>query len=193
MIDLFKLLGGWLVGLFRLHADRDAKISFLRHLVLRRSAPPRLRLHTADRLISSDSIGYFRRCSERRPLLQARDAGPLASKRRPSLLALEVAMPCRPPGGPDRDPRSGAHISHGLWGAPRRRQPSTGWRAFLRVHTAHIAAANLFVIPIIGFQFLYRLVILRLERRRVVWINVTAQWGYPPRQSARGRLAARRC
>jgi hypothetical protein len=54
MIDLFKLLGGWLVGLFKSHAGREAGIMcFLRHqlLILRRSAPPRLRLRTADRLI----------------------------------------------------------------------------------------------------------------------------------------------
>ena len=53
MIDLFKLLGGWLVGLFRSHAGREAEIMFLRHqlLILRRSALPRLRLRTADRLI----------------------------------------------------------------------------------------------------------------------------------------------
>ena len=53
MIDLVKLLGGWLVGLFRSHAGRQAEIVFLRHqlLVLRRSAPPRLRLRTTDRLI----------------------------------------------------------------------------------------------------------------------------------------------
>ena len=56
----------------------------------------------------------------------------------------------------------------------RRHPPSTGWRAFLRIHTAHIAAVDLFVIPTIGFKLLYGLVILRLERRRLVWINVTA-------------------
>ena len=56
----------------------------------------------------------------------------------------------------------------------RRGPPSTGWRAFLRIHTAHIAAIDLFVIPTIGFKLLYGLVILRLERRRLVWINVTA-------------------
>ena len=41
------------VGLFRLQAGREAEIMFLRHqlLILRRSAPPRLRLRTADRLI----------------------------------------------------------------------------------------------------------------------------------------------
>jgi hypothetical protein len=53
IIDLFKLLGGWLVGLLRSHAGREAEIMFLRRqlLVLRRSAPPRLKLRTADRLI----------------------------------------------------------------------------------------------------------------------------------------------
>jgi len=56
----------------------------------------------------------------------------------------------------------------------RRRRPSTGWRAFQRIHAAHIAAVDLFVIPTIGFKLLYGLVILRLERRRLVWINVTA-------------------
>jgi transposase InsO family protein len=58
---------------------------------------------------------------------------------------------------------------------PRRcGSPSPGWRAFLRNHTAHIAAVDLFVIPTIGFKLLYGLVILRLERRRLVLINATA-------------------
>ena len=56
----------------------------------------------------------------------------------------------------------------------RRHPPSPGWRAFLRNHTAHIAAVDLFVVPTIGFKLLYGLVILRLERRRLVWTNVTA-------------------
>jgi transposase InsO family protein len=49
-----------------------------------------------------------------------------------------------------------------------------GWQAFLRNHTAHIAGVDLFVVPTIGFKLLYGLVILRLERRRLVWTNVTA-------------------
>ena len=56
----------------------------------------------------------------------------------------------------------------------RRRPPSPGWRAFLRNHAAHIAAVDLFVVPTIGFKLLYGLVLLRLERRRLVWTNVTA-------------------
>ena len=51
---------------------------------------------------------------------------------------------------------------------------SPGWRAFLRNHTAHIAGIDLFVVPTVGFKLLYGLVILRLERRRLVWTNVTA-------------------
>ena len=53
MIDLLKLLGGLLVGVFRSHAAREAEMAFLRQqlLVLKRSAPARLRLRTADRLI----------------------------------------------------------------------------------------------------------------------------------------------
>jgi len=46
--------------------------------------------------------------------------------------------------------------------------------AFLRNHTAHIAGVDLFVVPTIGFKLLYGLVILGLERRRLVWTDVTA-------------------
>src|SRR5215471_10377093 len=50
MLDLLKLLGGLLVGLFRSHAAREAKQHFSAS-VLKRSAPARLRLRTADRII----------------------------------------------------------------------------------------------------------------------------------------------
>ena len=48
-----------------------------------------------------------------------------------------------------------------------------GWRTFLRNHAPDIAAVDLFVAPTIGFDLLYVLVIVRLERRNLVWINVT--------------------
>ena len=38
----------------------------------------------------------------------------------------------------------------------------------------HIAAMDLFVVPTISFNLLYVLVIVRLARRELVWINVTA-------------------
>jgi hypothetical protein len=53
MLALLKLLGGLLVGVFRSHAASEAEMAFLRQqfVVLKRSAPARLRLRTADRLI----------------------------------------------------------------------------------------------------------------------------------------------
>jgi transposase InsO family protein len=56
----------------------------------------------------------------------------------------------------------------------RRGPPSQGWRTFLRNHAPGIAAMDLFVVPTIGFKLLYAFVILRLDRRDLVWINVTA-------------------
>lgn len=95
-------------------------------------------------------------------------------------------------------------VENRLWGAPRihgellklgfavaqstvakymtkKRDPSSqGWGTFLRNHAPHIAAMDLFVVPTIGFNLLYVLVIVRLARRQLVWINVTphptAEW-----------------
>jgi transposase InsO family protein len=52
--------------------------------------------------------------------------------------------------------------------------PSQGWKTFLRNHAPDIAAMDLFVVPTISFDLLYALVILRLDRRELVWVNVTA-------------------
>src|SRR5471030_607137 len=89
-------------------------------------------------------------------------------------------------------------IENPLWGAPRihgellklgfevaqssvakymvkrRGPPSQGWRTFLRNHAPDIAAMDLFIVPTIGFDLLYAFVIVRLDRRDLVWINVTA-------------------
>src|SRR5882672_41312 len=88
-------------------------------------------------------------------------------------------------------------IENPLWGAPRihgellklgfevaqssvakymvkrRGPPSQGWQTFLRNHAPDIAAMDLFVVSTIGFKLLYGFVIIRLDRRDVVWINVT--------------------
>jgi transposase InsO family protein len=63
----------------------------------------------------------------------------------------------------------------------KRRAPSNqGWRTFLRNHAPDIAAMDLFVVPTIGFKLLYGFVIVRIDRRDLVWINVTtnptAEW-----------------
>ena len=57
----------------------------------------------------------------------------------------------------------------------KRRGPSgQGWRTFFLNHAPDIAAMDLFVAPTIGFDLLYAFVIVRLDRRDLVWINVTA-------------------
>jgi hypothetical protein len=62
----------------------------------------------------------------------------------------------------------------------RQGPPSQGRRTFLRHHAPDIAAMDLFVVPTIGFDLLYALVIVRLDRRDLVWIDVTtnptAEW-----------------
>jgi transposase InsO family protein len=55
----------------------------------------------------------------------------------------------------------------------RRGPPSQGWRTFLRNHAPDIAARDLFVVPTIGFKLLYDFVIVRIDRRDLVWVNVT--------------------
>lgn len=64
--------------------------------------------------------------------------------------------------------------------AKRRGSPAQGWLTFLRNHAPEIAAMDFFVVPTIGFDLLYAFVIVRLDRRELVWINVTrnptAEW-----------------
>ena len=116
------------------------------------------------------------------------------------LLALEIARTGR--AAEDRDDLRALirriSIENPLWGAPRihgellklgfevaqssvakymvkrRGPPSQGWRTFLRNHAPDIAAMDLFIAPTIGFDLLYAFVIVRLDRRVLVWINVTA-------------------
>src|SRR5262249_20288772 len=55
-----------------------------------------------------------------------------------------------------------------------------GWRTFLRNHADSIAAMDLFVVPTLSFRLLYGLLILRHDRRRILWIGATthptAEW-----------------
>src|SRR6201997_4149258 len=56
----------------------------------------------------------------------------------------------------------------------RRGPPSQGWRTFLCNHAPDIAAKDLLVVPAIGFDLLYAFVIVRLDRRDLALINITA-------------------
>ena len=58
--------------------------------------------------------------------------------------------------------------------ARRKRPPSQGWKTFLRNHADSIASIDLFVVPTISFRLLYGLLILRNDRRQILWLGVTA-------------------
>ena len=208
MMDLLKLLAGWLVGLFRSHAAREAEVAFLRQqlLILKQSAPARLRLRIADRLIF---VWLYRLFPSVRNAAVIFKPATLVRWHQSGFRLYWRWKSRRRAGRPmvPADIRALIRMisrENPLWGAPRihgellklgidiaqstvakymlrrRGPPSPGWRAFLRNHTAHIAAVDLFVIPTVGFKLLYGLVILRLARRRLVWTNVTtnptAEW-----------------
>ena len=64
---------------------------------------------------------------------------------------------------------------------PRHRQPpSQGWQAFLRNHLRETIAIDFAVVPTVTFRLLFVFVVLGLERRKLLHVNVTAhptaQW-----------------
>jgi transposase InsO family protein len=62
----------------------------------------------------------------------------------------------------------------GRWMPWRPKVPSPTWRSFLRNHLPDIAAIDMFVIATATFQLLYTLIVLSLDRRRIVHFEVTA-------------------
>jgi hypothetical protein len=119
-----------------------------------------------------------------------RNAGTLASGRLSPLLALAIAstgrttadrggIACADPADEQGEFALGSatysrRTAQAKYMVKRRGPPSQGWQTFLRDHAPDIAAMDLFVVPTIGFKLLYGFVIIRLDRRDVVWINVTA-------------------
>ena len=62
----------------------------------------------------------------------------------------------------------------------RRGRPTQNWKTFLRNHLHETAAIDFLTVPTVTFRTLYVLVVLSLDRRRIVHINVTehptAEW-----------------
>src|SRR4051812_45667940 len=170
MLDLLKLLGGLLLGLFRSHAAREAEMAFLRQqlAVLQRSAPARLRLRTADRLIF---VWLYRLFPSLLKVAVVFKPETLVRWHR-SGFRLYWRCKSRRRAGRPADPADIRDLirtisrDNPLWGAPRihgellklgidiaqstvakymsrRHGPrSPGWQAFLRNHTAHIAGID---------------------------------------------------
>jgi hypothetical protein len=81
---------------------------------------------------------------------------------------------------PENERRKSALGSVTKYLVKRRGPPSLGWRTFLHNLAPDIAAMDLFVVPTVSFDLLYGFVIVRLDRRDLVWIKVTshptAEW-----------------
>jgi transposase InsO family protein len=188
--------------MFRSHARREAEIMFLRHqlLVLRRSAPPRLRLRTTDRLIFVWLYRLFPSLLGATIIFKPET---LVRWHRSGFRLYWCWKSRQRVGRPEipieiRDLVRAISRDNPLWGAPRihgellklgidiaqstvakymcrrRHPPSTSWRARSCAFTLRTSPPLICSIPTIGFKLLYGLVILHLERRRLVWINVTA-------------------
>ena len=60
------------------------------------------------------------------------------------------------------------------------REVTHTWKTFVRNHMEGIASIDLFVVPTIAFQQLFAFLVLRHERRQLLWFavtrNPTAEW-----------------
>ena len=202
ILDLLRPLGGFAVGLFRLQAAREAEMAFLRQqlLVLKRSAPARLRLRIADRrifVLAGPAVPVAAGAAvifQPETLVRWHRSGfrlywRWKSGRRAGRPAIPADI---------RNLVRAVSRDNPLWGAPRIHgellklgidiAESTVAKCMLGV-TARLLRAGGFSCavtpptsqPLIclsfrpsGSSFCTGLVILRLERRRLVWTNVTA-------------------
>ena len=208
MLSLFCLLLAILASPFKSKMRLEAENTALRHqlIIVRRKVPGRIGLTKTDRLFFVQLYRWFpsilKSITIIRPetLVRWHRAGFRNYWRWKSR-----ARGGRPQIGSDlRTLIRRMNIENPLWGAPRIHgellklgfevaqstvakymvkrygPPSQGWRTFLRNHAPDITAMDLFVVPTISFDLLYALVIVRLDRRGLVWINVTqnptAEW-----------------
>jgi len=168
--------------------------------VLRRTAPRRPRFGNIDRLVF---VGLYRLFPSVRDALRIVQPETVIRWHRAGFRAYWRWKSRRRGGRPTMSGEirrliRAMSLANPLWGAPRihgellklgidvgqtsaakymarrRRPPSQGWRTFLRNHADGIAAMDLFVVPTISFRLLYGLLVLRHDRRRILWMGVTA-------------------
>jgi transposase InsO family protein len=202
MIGLFCFVLAVLASPFKSKLRLEAENAVLRHqlMILRRRLHGRVGLTNHDRWFLYPAVSLVSINPEGSHDHKARDARALAQGRISALLGLEIASTGRAAASGDRAARADptdeyreptlgrathsrrtaqarfevAQSSVAKYMVKRRVPPSQGWRTFLRNHAQDIAAMDLFVVPTIGFDLLYAFVIVRLDRRELVWINVTA-------------------
>src|SRR6202171_4275570 len=208
MIALICFVLAVLASPFKSNIRLEAENAVLRHqlIVLRRKLKGRARLTNNDRWFFVQLYRWFPSIL---PALMIIRPDTLVRWQRAGFRRYWRWKSCRRGGRPPIEAELRALIrqmsrENLLWGAPRihgellklgfelaqssvakymvkhRGSPSEEWRTFLRNHAPDIAAMDLFVVPTIGFRMLYAFVIVRLDRRDLVWINVTtnptAEW-----------------
>src|SRR3981081_3955593 len=208
MIGLLCFVPAILASLFKSKIRLEAENATLRHqlVVLRRKLNGRARLTNNDRWFFVQLYRWFPSIL---PALMINGPDTLVRWQRAGFRRYWRWRSRSPGGRPPIEAELRALIrqmstENWLWGAPRmhgdqlklgfsvaqssvakymvkrRGPPSQEWRTFLRNHAPDIAAMDLFVVPTIGFKLLYGFVIIRLDRRDLVWIGVTtdptAEW-----------------
>jgi transposase InsO family protein len=208
MIGLLCFVVAVLASPFKSKIRLEAENAALRHqlVVLRRKLKGRARLTNNDRWFFVQLYRWFPSIL---PALMIIRPDTLVRWHRAGFRGYWRWKSCRRGGRPPIEAELRALIrqmsrENLLWGGPRihgellklgfelaqssvakymvkhRGPPSQGWRTFLRNHAPDIAAMDLFVVPTIGFRMLYGFVIVRLDRRDLVWISVTthptAEW-----------------
>ena len=201
MRDICSLLWCALVGLFRSRASREAKMLLLRPQlnVLRRKSPKRIAFTDVDRLVFA---GLYHLAPEALKALKIVKPETVIRWHRAGFRAYWRGRSAR--WGRPQTPLElrqlirDVSLANPLWGAPRihgelfklgiaigqttvakymakeRRPPSQGWRTFISNHAEGVAALDLFVVPTLSFRLLFGLLILRHDRREILWLGVTA-------------------
>jgi transposase InsO family protein len=209
MIGIVRVLIAILVVPFRSKARVEAENVALRHqlIVLQRNSRGRVRLTSGDRLFFVLLYRWFPSILQ---VLQIIRPETLVRWHRAGFRSYWRWKSRNRGGRPqvDTDLRTLSHqmsLANPLWGAPRvhgellklgiqvaqstvakymvkryGRPPGQSWRTFQRNHMPEVAAMDLFVVPTLAFNLLYGFIILRLDRRELVWIAVTssptAEW-----------------
>ena len=202
MTDLFWLILGILASLVKTRAELEAENLVLRQQinVLRRRKPKRPTLTNVDRLLFVWLYCWFPSTAGALAIVRPET---IIRWHRAGFRSYWRWRSRNRVGRPKVSAELRALIgemsqANPLWGAPRihgellklgfevaqstvakymvrrRGPPSQGWKTFLRNHGPDIGSVDMFVVPTIGFRLLYGLAIIRLGRRHLVWINVTA-------------------
>ena len=204
MVPALLAVLGSLRSLFRSRAALQAEVFALRHQLLvleRQRAGKPARLRNSDRLLWAWLPRVWPEW--RRSLVLVQPETVLRWHRRGFRLYWCWKSQPRRPGRPGISPEVRELIlemsrANPTWGAPRihgellklgitiaqstvskylprqRRPPSQGWRAFLRNHLREAVAVDFAVVQTLTFRLLFVFVVLSLDRRKLLHVNVTA-------------------